>query len=262
MSGHIIHFAHANSFPASIYRKMFEVWQAQGNQVSYLDCIGHDSRYPVTDCWPHLVDETIDYLRARYQQPVVGVGHSLGGFILFFAAIREPQLFSRLIILDSPLMGPARSAGIWLAKRMGFISRVTPGGNTLKRRDRWASEQAVYDYFARKPMFARFDPDCLADYARHGTVLMPDGDRQLKFRPQAENAIYNTLPHSFPRYRGKLRVPTDFLAGEHSDVLQASDLAFMRKAFGMRIHTFPGSHLFPLESPVATASFIQELLSR
>jgi len=257
----IIHFAHANSFPASVYRKLHQSLRDQGCHVGYLDCIGHDPRYPVTDCWPHLVEETVAYLRQHYDRPVVGVGHSLGGFILFFAAIRHPELFSKLIILDSPLMGPLRSRGIWLAKRLGFISRVTPGGNTLKRRDNWASVESVYDYFARKPMFARFDPDCLHDYAELGTVATADGGRRLKFRPAIENAIYNTLPHSLPRYKGRLRVPTVFVAGESSDVLTPADLAYMRKHFAVNIVVQKGSHLFPLELPQATAALIMAQLA-
>lgn len=257
----VIHFAHANSFPASIYRKLHQSLRDQGCEVGFLDCIGHDARYPVTDCWPHLVDETVDYIRSHYTVPIVGVGHSLGGFILFFAAIRHPELFSRLIILDSPLMGPWRSRGILLAKKLGFIDRVTPGGKTLTRRDNWASVGAVYDYFARKPMFARFDPDCLRDYAALGTVDNGEGGRRLKFRPVIENAIYNTLPHTVPYHKGQLRVPTVFVAGEGSDVLSASDLAYMRQHFGVSIVVQQGSHLFPLEQPLATAALIMAQLS-
>jgi alpha-beta hydrolase superfamily lysophospholipase len=101
----------------------------QHYQLGWLDCIGHDPHYPVTDCWPHLVDETIAVL-SRYRQPVIGVGHSLGGYLLFYAAIRAPELFKALVILDSPLMGPRRAALIWLAKKLGLIARITPGGNT------------------------------------------------------------------------------------------------------------------------------------
>ena len=251
-----IHFAHANSFPAPVYRKLHQSLRDHGCTVGFIDCIGHDPRYPVTDCWPHLVDETVDYMRAQYRTPVVGVGHSLGGFLLFFAAIRHPELFSKLIILDSPLMGPRRSCGIWLAKKLGFIDRVTPGGNTLKRRDNWASIDSVYDYFARKPMFARFDPDCLRDYAESGTTALADGGRRLAFRPAIENAIYNTLPHSVPHYKGQLQVPAVFVAGSDSTVLHRSDLDYMRRHFAVNVLQQKGSHLFPLERPQETAALI------
>ncbi|CUA85984.1 Pimeloyl-ACP methyl ester carboxylesterase [Gulbenkiania indica] len=253
----IIHFAHANSFPASVYRRMLE-GLATRYRVGYLDTIGHDPAYPVTDCWPHLVDESIHYIERHYDRPVVAVGHSLGGYLMTYAALRRPELFRALVVLDSPLMGPFRSRAIWLAKRLGFIDRITPGGNTLKRRDRWASVEMVREYFARKPMFARFHPDCLSDYALQGTEPLAEGGRRLKFRPEVEYAIYRGLPHDLPRYRGQLKVPGLFIAGTATDVVRPDDLNFIAKHFGLRIVHQPGTHLFPLEQPDETARRILE----
>jgi pimeloyl-ACP methyl ester carboxylesterase len=255
----IIHFSHANSFPAPVYGKLLRAL-GQHYQLGWLDCIGHDPQYPVTDCWPHLVAETIACLHSRYQQPVIGVGHSLGGYLLFYAAIRAPELFKGLVILDSPLMGPRRAGFIWLAKKLGLIDRITPGGNTLGRRDSWASVEMMHDYFARKPAFARFDPDCLADYALHGSEDDGHGGRRLRFRPRIEHQIYCGLPHDFPRYRGQLTVPTAFVAASRHDVVRPSDLRYMQRYFGMQLHEVGGSHLFPLEQPLATAQTILQLL--
>ncbi|WP_174874496.1 alpha/beta hydrolase [Vogesella oryzae] len=255
-----LHFAHANSFPASIYRKLHQRLATHGYEVGFLDTIGHDRAYPVTDCWPQLVDETLAYMAAHYREPVLAVGHSLGGMVLLQAAIREPQRFTRLIVLDSPLLGPRTSFMIWLAKRLGFIQRITPGGTgTLRRRDNWASIGSVYDYFARKPAFARWDEDCLRDYAEHGTVDNGQGGRRLKFRPQVEHDIYGTLPHNSWFLRGRLQVPLSYVvAAEHSAVT-ARDLAFMRRHFAANIHRQHGSHLFPLEHPLDTADLIARL---
>lgn len=74
----ILHFSHANGFPAPVYRKLFAALNDRYT-IGYLDMIGHDPRFPVTDSWPHLVEETLHTLDTRYGQPVIGVGHSLGG---------------------------------------------------------------------------------------------------------------------------------------------------------------------------------------
>ena len=55
-------------------------------EIGYVDRIGHDPHYPVTDGWPNLVDELIDTISERHQQPVIGIGHSLGGFLTALAA--------------------------------------------------------------------------------------------------------------------------------------------------------------------------------
>lgn len=256
-----IYFAHANSFPATVYRKLLAKL-AEHHQVDYIDAIGHSAHFPVTDCWPHLVQETLAHLEQRATTPVIGVGHSLGGILLFYAALARPALFRGLIILDSPLLSPWRAHSIWLAKKLGFIDRITPGGNTLRRRDNWASVQRVYDYFARKPLFARFDPDCLMDYAEHGTVPNHQGGRQLKFRPQVEHAIYRTLPHDYRRYRGQLKVPALLITGQESDVLRPVDVVWLRRHFNMQVSQQAGSHLFPLERPLETAQSILQGISR
>ncbi|MFC3533061.1 alpha/beta hydrolase [Vogesella facilis] len=258
-----LHFAHANSFPASIYHKLHQRLATHGFEVGYLDTIGHDPAYPVSDCWPQLVDETLAYMDAHYREPVLAVGHSLGGAILFMAAIREPQRFRRLIVLDSPLLGPRSAFVIWLAKRLGLIQRITPGGTgTLRRRDNWASVASVYDYFARKPAFARWDEDCLHDYAEHGTLDNGAGGRRLKFRPQVEHDIYATLPHNSWFLRGQLQVPLSFVLAADGSAIRPHDLAFMQRHFAADIHRQPGSHLFPLEQPLHTADLIARLAAR
>ncbi len=232
---------------------------AERHDLGHIERIGHNPAYPVTDCWPHLVRETLAAIEAR-GVAVVGVGHSLGGVLLFYAAIARPELFRGLIILDSPLLSSHRLGMIWLAKKLGFIDRLTPGGNTLRRRDNWASVAMARDYFARKILFQRFDPDCLSDYALYGTQDNGDGGRRLLFRPEVEYRIFRTLPHDYPRYRGRLAVPTVFLAAAESHLLAGSDLEHLRVDFGMHIEQMPGTHLYPLERPLATAERILQLI--
>lgn len=259
---HEIYFAHANSFPATVYQKMLG-YLARQSEVGFIDTIGHNIAFPVTDCWPYLVDETLHYIRQHYNTPIVGVGHSLGGLLMVYAAIKQPQLFKAIIVLDSPLVRPSRSFAIWAAKRLRVIHHFTPGGNTLRRRDSWADETMVYDYFARKPLFARFDPDCLMDYALHGTVPSLDGKgRKLKFRPVIEHSIYCTLPHNLPKFKNKLQVPAAFIVGSESNVLSPADLAWIQKHFTHVLDTQAGSHLFPLEKPCETAERILDWIPR
>ena len=54
-------FSHANSFPASTYKLLFKSLRARGYAVKAPDKFGHDARYPVTDNWPHLVQQLVDF---------------------------------------------------------------------------------------------------------------------------------------------------------------------------------------------------------
>ncbi|CAI3807270.1 hypothetical protein DBADOPDK_04459 [Pseudomonas sp. MM223] len=72
-----IFFAHANGFPSATYGKLFAAL-APDYQVQHLAQHGHDPRFPVDDNWQSLVDELLHHL-AQQDQPIWGVGHSLGG---------------------------------------------------------------------------------------------------------------------------------------------------------------------------------------
>lgn len=255
-----LHFAHANGFPAPVYRKLLDKL-GERYQVGYLETMAHDRRFPVTDGWPHLADETIAYIESSYDAPVIGVGHSLGGLVLFFAAIKRPDLFRALVILDSPMFNPWRSRGLRLAKLFGLMDRVTPAGTTKRRRNGWSSVEEVRDYFAGKGLFTDFDPDCLEDYARFGTVVQ-QGKVRLKFSPEIECNIFRSLPHHYYRYKGRLKVPTAFIAGTDSKVVNGADLSYLSRHFRVPVLHQKGGHLYPLEAPLATAEAIHAIIGR
>ncbi len=54
-------FSHANSFPAGTYRELFKLLRARGFSVKAVDKFGHDPHYPVTNNWPHLVQQLVDF---------------------------------------------------------------------------------------------------------------------------------------------------------------------------------------------------------
>ncbi len=254
----ILHFSHANSFPATCYRKMFGELEAH-YQVGYIERLGHNPDYPVTDSWPHLVAETLDYIRQHYDRPVIGVGHSLGGYLTLMAALAAPELFKAIVVMDSPLMGAWRGRGLWLAKRLKVVDRLTPGRYTLRRRDAWPSVESAYSFFANKPLFARFDPDVLWDYAQSGTEDCEVG-RRLRFRPHIEHQIYRSMPHGLHRYHGKLAVPGAYFVGAETDLVGPAERLNAHRHFGLTVHTVSGSHLFPLEHPQLTAATLLKVL--
>lgn len=254
-----LHFSHANSFPCGSYAQMLDALACEYD-VGFIEMLGHDPRYPVTDCWPNLVRQSLDYIQARYNQPVIAVGHSLGGFVSFLCAIERPELFRAVVLLDSPIFCRYVSTMLWLGKRLGFIERLTPGRGSRTRRSEWPSVDAAMGHFRDKAMFASFDPACLRDYVQNGTVPSENGVR-LKFEPEVEYRIYCGLPHIFPGLRGRLQVPTGFIGGRHSAYVRRADLWHMRRHFGIELAQFDGGHLFPMEKPIAAADAVRDMIA-
>ena len=85
----LIIFSHGNSFAASTYGVLFKDLKARGFNVKAIDKVGHDPRYPVSNNWPHLVQNLIDFTQQEVEKtgaPAFLVGHSLGGFLSVMAA--------------------------------------------------------------------------------------------------------------------------------------------------------------------------------
>lgn len=250
----VIVFSHANGFPAGVYRVLFDAWRAAGFTVHAVERFGHDASYPVTSNWPHLRNQLLDHIEREVGEPAVLVGHSLGGFMSLLAASRRPEIACGVVLLDAPLIAGWRAHSLHMAKVTGLARRITPGRIARTRRHTWPTCEAVREHFARKAVFARWDPRVLDDYV--ASAFGPEGDHwRLNFERETEARIYETLPHHLGALlrRHPLRCPVAYIGGERSAEARQAGLAATRHLVGKRFSLQAGTHLFPMEQPEATA---------
>lgn len=257
-------FSHANSFPASTYRVLFEQLRTRGFSVSAVERYGHDARYPVSNNWPHLVQQLADFAAEQQQRtgvPAYLVGHSLGGFLSVMAAARHPELARGVLLIDSPLIGGWRAGALGMAKQAQVVGAVSPGRISRARRNSWASTAEALEHFRRKKAFARWDPRMLQDYVTHG-LQDQNGKRVLSFDRAVETQIYNTLPHNLGRLlqAHPLQCPAAFIGGRDSVEMRQVGMAMTQRITQGRVMMLDGSHLFPMEQPQATAAAIEAAL--
>lgn len=252
-------FTHANGFPSATYSKLFGLLRP-AYQIHYLEQHGHDPRFPVGDNWERLVDELIHHLQ-QLAEPVWGVGHSLGGVLHYHAALREPQLYRGLVLLDSPLLSRAECLMVQMAKRFDLMDRITPAGRTLGRREMFGDRSEARDYFAGKTLFRDFDPVCLDDYVEHALVET-GSDLRLRFDPAVEISIYRNAPHVAPGQPQQLKLPLALVRGRHSRVVMPRHARQAKRLAQGEYLTLAGGHMFPLERPQATAELLHSLLQR
>lgn len=253
-----IHFAHANSFPAGTYSKLFSFLQDDFD-IAYLERHAHNPEYPVTDGWVYLAQELKHEIERRHTQPVFGVGHSLGGILHFLVAAESPELYKGIILLDAPLLSPLRGAALRLVKRFKVLERFTPTRQARLRRNQWQNKEEAHTHFSEKEKFKRFDEDVLKDYIEHGLVKTDEG-YQLAFKPEIEASIYRALPDSYASKKRKLIVPAAHIGGSESVEARLAGLNFMKKHYPFSFHTIKGTHLFPLEQPKKTAELIETVI--
>jgi len=260
MQKDILHFSHANGFPSLSYSVMLQEL-SKHYDVKWVDQLAHHPKYPVTDNWPHLVDELIHYFEKNYDRPVIAVGHSLGGVLSFMVAKERPDLIKQVILLDAPVLGPIVSIIVRLAKVLGLVDHITPAGRTEGRQEQWLDHAEAVDYFKGKSLFKSVDPRCLYDYVTYGTAPF-DGGVKLTFSANTEVKIYRTLPHNLHDNSSMLSVPSAMIYGVDSNVVMPLQLKYMKKNVGMMLDNIQGGHLFPLEHPETTAEKIHQTIER
>ncbi len=257
-------FTHANSFPASTYSVLLASLRERGYTVDAIEKLGHDPQYPVTNNWPYLVQQLADFAAeavARHGEPAWLVGHSLGGFLSLMVAARHPELARGVLLLDSPLVGGWRATTLGAFKRAKMVEVVSPGKISRTRRQHWDNQAAALAHFQSKKAFARWEPQVLQDYIAFGT-RDEDGQRVLGFDRAVETAIYNYFPDNLEGLlrRHPLKCPVAFIGGTHSAEMRQIGMTLTTKITKGRTMMLDGSHLFPMEKPLATAAAIEAAL--
>jgi len=266
-AGHIV-FSHANSFGASTYGVLFEALKSRGFGISAIEKFGHDPRFPVTNNWPHLVQQLVDFARISVDKagaPVFLVGHSFGGLLSVMAASQAPQLVRGVLLLDAPIVGGWRASIVGLAKHTHLVKSVSPGAVSRRRRNHWPSTDAALAHFKSKKAFAKWHPQVLADYIAHGTqdhTVNGQTQRVLSFEREVETAIYNTLPSNLEALlkQQPIKCPVAFIGGTQSAEMKQVGMDLTERITQGRLMMLDGSHLFPMEKPKTTAAAIEAAL--
>ncbi len=257
----MIHFSHGNGFPTETYHQVIKGLRKKANlDVGYISCLGHNPDYPVINDWSYLVDETIDYIEKIYKRPVIGIGHSLGGVVTYGAALKRPDLFKAVILLDSPLYSTWKLKSIAIIKALGLVDYLTPARVTRYRRFTWPSHEAAMEHFAKKRVFRYFDKQCLRDYVYLGTVPTGNnGEVTLRFNRMIEWQIYKTLPHI--KMDKLANIPCGLIYAQFSKVIRPLDAKVMVHDYNLWCHRLDNcGHLFPFEKPSETVDAILKFL--
>ena len=257
-------FSHGNSFPAGTYKVLFKHLRARGFNVKAIDKLGHDPQYPGDNNWNKLVDQVADFAQQAADKngtPVWLVGHSLGGFLSLMAAALHPHLAHGVVLIDAPLLGGWRSTALGMIKGTQLVGSLSPGAVSHKRRNSWPDQAAAWEHFRHKKAFAKWTDEVLHDYIACGTVEH-EGKWVLAFDRDIETQIYNTIPDNLDRLfkRHPLKCPVSFIGARQSVEMRRVGMGMTDQITKGRIMMLDGTHLFPMEKPLATAAAIEASL--
>jgi hypothetical protein len=166
-----------------------------------------------------------------------------------------------VLLLDSPLLGGWKATALGAIKRTQLVGSVSPGRVSRRRKNRWPDSESALEHFRHKKAFAAWDEQVLRDYITHCTHD-ENGERVLSFDRDIETLIYNTLPHHLEGLvrRHPLRCFVGFIGGLASLEMKQIGMALTQEVTRGRMMMLDGSHLFPMERPLATAAAIEAAL--
>lgn len=259
----LIHFAHANGVPAQVYQKLFD---GLGDQfdVIYIPLIGTDQRYPVDNHWESMTQQVIDSIVQKSQgRKVIGLGHSLGAVLTFKAALKRPDLFEQVLMMDPPLILGKESFVLHMAKlfKLKAVDTMSPAALSLRRRDQWDSREQAAELLRPKGFYQGFDADCFQDYIDFALIDDPvRSGVELTIPKMVEVDIFRTNPSLWWMPQAKPQVPVQLLVASQGPFLARKFPQKAEKKFAAPFQVFEGGHMFPLERPLEVAEQLKILI--
>jgi pimeloyl-ACP methyl ester carboxylesterase len=182
--------SHATGFHGRCYEPMAAALAHRFHSVAF-DYRGHgDTPRPDGPVdWERYGDDAeamARWMAVANGSPIVAFGHSMGGACLLMAAARAPELFRHIVVFE-PIVFPP--------------SQPDPAANPLaggarRRRSTFLTYEAAIENFSAKPPMARFTPEALEAYVRHGFAPDPTQGAgvHLKCHPETEAATFEMGP--------------------------------------------------------------------
>jgi pimeloyl-ACP methyl ester carboxylesterase len=191
----------------------------------------------------------------------VGVGHSMGGYCIAWTAAEDPTRFRAIVLVDPVILPPDEEAA----------RRAEPRDDahfTARRRDRFASPDAMYERLRPREPYVRWRDDVLRAYCTHGVVRdEATGDYVLACPPAVESAVYlSRVGADIYERAARIAAPATVLRGRREGAEPRARYDFSRSP------TWPGlaahmphakdvyladcSHFIPMEAPERVAEAI------
>lgn len=260
-AGESLVFAHANGYPPGSYREFLGrlASRYRVTAIHHRPLWSSESAPELLD-WSCFADDLLETLEATQAGPVWMMGHSMGAVVSVKAAMRRPDLFRGLVLIDPVFIHPDALA---LRQDMPQEERDAQPmiRKTLTRPNRFPSLQDAFDFHRDKRAFAEISDLVMWDYIRAGTRRNANGEYELAYCREWEAAAYRTDPQVWDELAG-LKIPLLGLRGETSTTLSEA-------AFALWAQTQPhadlrcchGGHLLPLERPLEIADVVLDFLS-
>jgi pimeloyl-ACP methyl ester carboxylesterase len=259
----LLHLAHANGFPPQTYQKSLEPLFPHYRVISLPSRpLWGDTPPEWLKHWSQMADDLLEGLKGLGPQKVIGVGHSLGGVLTLYAAVKQPELFSQVILIDPTMLSPKLLWQIRLMKLFGLEARSWLVKGALRRKRTWESTGEAYQYFRGRQLFKNWSDEIVRTYTASMTATSPMGGVYLIYPPEWEARIYKTIPTDVWKFAKLLQQHTLVIRGENSNTFTLdSEKAFRKANPQVVFKVIQGAgHLVPQEKPKEIGDLMEDFL--
>ncbi len=257
---------HATGFHARLWDQVVAALP-RGTHVIAPDQLGHGrSAKPASLAdWAVTADALLPLVDRFAGSPLIGCGHSMGGYVLTRLAAGRPDAFAHIFLIDPVIMPPELYVGAAEAPLPDPAEHPV-----ARRRARWESWEAMNAHFASRPPYAHWQPAVLADYCRFGLLPAADGNGwDLACPPALEASVYQNALRTNPHdWLERPTVPASVIRARTGE--RAGNLDFsvsptwpgLGRAIGaVRDEQWADqSHFIPMEAPGRLAALVAAAL--
>ena len=223
--------------------------------------------------WLHIWDAIQPQL--QWQEPCIGIGHSLGGTLLLYDAIKNPNRWSRIIIIEPALFSPFINKVYNIVQWSGLSRHIHPMVRLTKQRKAdFSDPDTVFERWRPRSQF-KYLSDTALRYFIEATLIkqsltnLDTGSDfiedttlpyTLRFTKEWELEIYHsmcTLDPTIWRELPTLKPSLHTLAGAQSNTFLAGARKRLKK-YSTQFITPPNTtHMLPFEDPDAICELIK-----
>ena len=261
-TGESLQFLHANAYTPECYNTLLKPFTAKYNVHLYRQrpLWPGESAKQLED-WTLFADDLIDMMDQHGDRNVIGIGHSLGAIATWLAAVKRPDLFSQIILID-PVILPYWVIAMTAYAPSAILSKLNPIVKIARnRRTTWQDRGEARQHLGSKKVFQRFNPYVFKDFLTHGLKEKEDGTLTLSYSREWEAQVYSTGPNLWSIMK-KSTVPIHIIKAQYSDVITAKSWQkIQKKVRGGSFYEMPDvGHLIPFEKPLPLSDHIREFL--
>lgn len=253
---------HATGFHARIWDQVVAHLPPETHVIAP-DHLGHGrSLRPASlGDWRVTADALLPLVSHFAGTPLIGCGHSMGGYVLSRLAAKRQTAFSHLVLIDPTIFDPATYAS---STNTAFPD---PADHPIaRRRNDWDGPDQMVSRFADRLPYSTWQPEVLADYATYGLIATAEGEGWVLACPPAlEASVYHgALLNSPHDWLAKLSTPATVIrakSGDREGMLdfsQSPTWPALGNAIGAVCdEQWPEhSHFIPMEAPQRVADLL------